>query len=150
MLIFLSQFVLGIGNTLYYALGQAYLDDNTHRSNTPLVLSYAISLRMFGPVLGFFLGFVSLNMFIDPTKTPIITKTDPRWLGAWWFGWIILGASMICSAAVIGLFPKHLPKKKEVTNDKEAQEYLRSSELKIEVCKECDKETVKDVAHVKG
>lgn len=49
VLIFLSQFVLGIGNTLYYALGQTYLDDNTKKTNTPLLLSYAFSLRTFGP-----------------------------------------------------------------------------------------------------
>lgn len=49
ILIFLSQFVLGIGNTLYYALGQTYLDDNTKKTNTPLLLSYAFTLRTFGP-----------------------------------------------------------------------------------------------------
>ena len=49
VLIFLSQFVLGIGNTLYYALGQTYLDDNTKKTNTPLLLSYAFTLRTFGP-----------------------------------------------------------------------------------------------------
>lgn len=49
VLIFLSQFVLGVGNTLYYALGQTYLDDNTKKSNTPLLLSYAYSLRTLGP-----------------------------------------------------------------------------------------------------
>ena len=49
VLIFLSQFVLGIGNTLYYALGQTYLDDNTKKTNTPVLLSYAFALRTFGP-----------------------------------------------------------------------------------------------------
>ena len=48
-LIFLSQFVLGIGNTLYFALGQTYLDDNTAKTKTPLLLSYAFALRTFGP-----------------------------------------------------------------------------------------------------
>lgn len=38
VLIFMSQFVLGIGNTLYYSLGQSYLDDNSKKSNAPMVL----------------------------------------------------------------------------------------------------------------
>ena len=38
LLIFLSQFILGIGTTLYYGLGQAYLDDNTKKKNTPMLL----------------------------------------------------------------------------------------------------------------
>lgn len=38
LLIFLSQFILGIGTTLYYSLGQTYLDDNTKKKNTPMLL----------------------------------------------------------------------------------------------------------------
>lgn len=81
VLIFMSQFVLGIGNTMYYALGQTYLDDNTKKTNTPMMLAYAMSLRMFGPVVGFVLGYFSLKVYIDPTKTPLINNKDPRWLG---------------------------------------------------------------------
>lgn len=109
VLIFMSQFVLGIGNTLYYSLGQSYLDDNTKKGNTPLVLAYALSLRMFGPVIGFFLGYVTLNIYIDPTKTPLITNKDPRWMGAWWLGWVLLGSAMFIFAFLIGMFPKVLP-----------------------------------------
>lgn len=38
LLIFISQFVLGIGTTLYFSLGQTYLDDNTEKTNTPKLL----------------------------------------------------------------------------------------------------------------
>lgn len=37
-LVFLSQFVLGVGTTLYFSLGQTYLDDNTKKTNTPMLL----------------------------------------------------------------------------------------------------------------
>ncbi|XP_035914777.1 solute carrier organic anion transporter family member 74D [Anopheles stephensi] len=111
VLIFLSQFVLGIGNTLYYSLGQTYLDDNTKKTNTPLMLAYASSLRTFGPVVGFALGYFALKIYIDPTKTPIIDSSDPRWLGAWWLGWILLGVAMIIFALLIGMFPKEIPKR---------------------------------------
>ncbi|KAH8338694.1 hypothetical protein KR074_003486 [Drosophila pseudoananassae] len=110
VLIFLSQFVLGVGNTMYYSLGQTYLDDNTKKTNTPLMLSVAMALRMIGPVVGFFFGYISLNTFIDPSKTPLIDKKDPRWLGAWWLGWVILGTLMCLFSGLIGLFPKQLPK----------------------------------------
>ncbi|XP_067623992.1 solute carrier organic anion transporter family member 74D [Eurosta solidaginis] len=112
VLIFLSQFVLGIGNTLYYSFGQTYLDDNTKKTNTPLMLAVAMALRMIGPIVGFYLGYMSLNMYIDPSKKPIIDNKDPRWLGAWWFGWMILGTLMVLFSGLIGLFPKRLPKKK--------------------------------------
>lgn len=46
-----------------------------------MMLAYAMSLRMFGPVVGFILGYFSLKVYIDPTKTPLINNKDPRWLG---------------------------------------------------------------------
>lgn len=81
ILIFLSQFVLGIGNTLYYSLGQTYLDDNIKQRNTPQMLSYAFAMRMFGPIIGFGFAYLTMRIYIDPTKTPLITNDDPRWLG---------------------------------------------------------------------
>ncbi|XP_073826986.1 organic anion transporting polypeptide 33Ea [Musca autumnalis] len=134
VLVFLSQFVLGIGNTLYYSLGQSYLDDNTKKTNTPLMLSVAFALRLVGPIVGFFLGYVSLNMFIDPTKTPLIDNKDPRWLGAWWFGWMILGTLMIVFSGLIGLFPKELPKKAPVLRNSHVPHVLRHEELKTDEC----------------
>lgn len=82
LLIFLSQFVLEIG--IYYFLGQTYLDDNTKKGNSPLVLANALSLRMIGLAAVFLYGYFSLNAYIDPIKTPLIDNKDPRWLG-----WII-------------------------------------------------------------
>lgn len=35
---------------------QTYLDDNTKKSNTPLMLSVAMALRMIGPIIGFLIG----------------------------------------------------------------------------------------------
>lgn len=117
----MSQFILGIGNTLYYSLGQSYLDDNTKKTNTPLMLAYAYSLRMFGPMLGFVLAYVFLNMYIDPTMTPVIKNTDPRWLGAWWLGWIVLGIAMILISSLIGFFPRNMPKRGSAARSEEGE-----------------------------
>lgn len=38
LLVFFSQFILGIGTTLYYGLGQTYMDDNTKKKNAPMLL----------------------------------------------------------------------------------------------------------------
>lgn len=42
LFVFISQFILGIGTTLYYGLGQTYLDDNTKKKNTPMLLGKLI------------------------------------------------------------------------------------------------------------
>ena len=45
LLIFLSQFILGVGTTLYFGLGQTYLDDNTKKKDTPLLLGSYIQFN---------------------------------------------------------------------------------------------------------
>lgn len=115
-LVFLSQFVLGVGTTLYFSLGQTYLDDNTKKTNTPMLLGLTMALRTVGPAVGFVLGFACLSLYIDPSLTPVITKNDPRWLGAWWLGWLVLGIAMFLFAGLMAMFPRHLPKKNKVRN----------------------------------
>nr|CAD7575247.1 unnamed protein product [Timema californicum] len=166
ILIFFSQFVLGIGTTLFHSLGQTYLDDHTKKTNAPLLLEkvsphlrrrrveinfrknplsttdhdynldlpvigsivycennaldhaakevgMVLSLRMLGPAAGFAFSSFCLSLYIDPTLTPVIKPTDPRWLGAWWLGWLVLGALMIVFAFLISWFPRELPPKKK-------------------------------------
>ncbi|XP_066600830.1 solute carrier organic anion transporter family member 74D [Prorops nasuta] len=109
LLVFVSQFVLGIGTTLYYSLGQTYLDDNTKKKNTPMLLGLTFALRTIGPAMGFLMGYGCLSLYIDPSLHPVINKNDPRWLGAWWLGWIILGITMGMFAVLMALFPRDLP-----------------------------------------
>lgn len=65
---------------------------------------------MLGPAMGYSLASLSLKLFISPWLSPTITTEDPRWLGAWWIGWIILGAGLTINAFFISLFPKELPR----------------------------------------
>lgn len=116
-MIFMSQFVLGIGNTLYLSLGQSYLDDNTSQKRSAMVFAYALAMRMTGPIMGFVLTYFTSTVYIDPSLTPIIKYTDPRWLGAWWLGWIIIGLMMLVLAALIGMFPENLPRKVDDFDD---------------------------------
>ncbi|BES92194.1 Organic anion [Nesidiocoris tenuis] len=110
IILFLAQFISGIGGSLYYTLGVAYMDDNIKKSKTPALVSLSYFIRMLGPALGYTLSSLCLKFYISPTLTPKISNTDPRWLGAWWIGWLILGTLMFLSASLLGLFPKTLPR----------------------------------------
>lgn len=133
LLIFISQFVLGIGVLIFYTLGGPYLDDNIKKTKTPMVigkptkikmaflnrfifcifvtdLGITISMRLLGPTFGFLLGGFCLKIFISPLLTPTITVGHPQWLGAWWLGWTFLGTFMIFAAFLIALFPRELPR----------------------------------------
>lgn len=58
---------------------------------------------MLGPALGYTLASYCLQLYIAPSLTPTINNIDPRWLGAWWLGWIVLGALLTVAALFLGL-----------------------------------------------
>ncbi|XP_017886610.1 solute carrier organic anion transporter family member 2A1 [Ceratina calcarata] len=110
VILFTAQLVSGVGGSLYYTLGVSYMDDNIQKSKTPALISFSYFLRMLGPAIGYGLASFSLKFYISPTLTPTITTQDPRWLGAWWLGWIILAFLLFIFASIIALFPKTLPR----------------------------------------
>ncbi|XP_066600872.1 solute carrier organic anion transporter family member 74D [Prorops nasuta] len=110
VILFIAQLVSGVGGSLYYTLGVSYMDDNIQKSKTPALISFSYFLRMLGPAIGYGLASFALKFYISPTLTPTITTQDPRWLGAWWMGWIILAFLLFLFASVIALFPKTLPR----------------------------------------
>uniref|UniRef100_A0A1B6FLD6 Solute carrier organic anion transporter family member n=1 Tax=Cuerna arida TaxID=1464854 RepID=A0A1B6FLD6_9HEMI len=109
IILFMAHFISGIGGSLYYTLGVSYMDDNTSRSKSPILVSISFFMRMLGPVIGYAMASFCLNLFISPTLTPTINKRDPRWLGAWWIGWLVIAALLSVFACIIALFPKTLP-----------------------------------------
>ena len=38
-----------------------------------------------------------------------ISQKDPRWVGAWWFGFMIIGAAMLLWTLPVVLFPGKMP-----------------------------------------
>lgn len=79
-MLFGAQLVAGIGGELCRTLGLAYMDDNVKKSKAPALVSFSLFLFMMGPALGFSLASFSLNIYISPTLTPVITTLDPRYL----------------------------------------------------------------------
>lgn len=71
-------------------------------------LSYFI--RLLGPAAGYALASLSLKFYIAPELTPVITNTDPRWLGAWYFGWIFIALILLSFTVVMAMFPRELPR----------------------------------------
>jgi hypothetical protein len=86
------------------------LDDNIKKSKVPALISFSYFIRLLGPAFGYTLASVSLKMYIAPDHTPTITNEDPRWIGAWYFGWIVLGFALFIFVPIMAMFPKELPR----------------------------------------
>ncbi|XP_047468912.1 solute carrier organic anion transporter family member 74D-like [Penaeus chinensis] len=124
ILFFFSQFFVGIAISIFYSIGVTYLDDNISKKTYPVYYSVSFMLRILGPVLGFFVGGKCLSTWIDPKEVPALTTKDPRWLGAWWIGYLFIGSGLIFSGSLLFLFPRKLP----ATLRREAKRVLRQAE----------------------
>ncbi|KAG7216059.1 hypothetical protein INR49_007811, partial [Caranx melampygus] len=73
------------------------------------------STLVFGPACGFILGSLCTKFYVDAifidTSMLGITPDDPRWIGAWWAGFLLCGALLFCSALLMFGFPQSLPTK---------------------------------------
>lgn len=123
-ILFVANFINGFGYTAYYTIGAPYLDDNVKKKNSPLYFSAMGALRVFGPVLGFLLSSFCLKFYEDPFYDPGIDLNNPRWVGAWWMGFLILGVILLFFTLLLSLFPRRLPKRfrSEKTSKEKAEE----------------------------
>ncbi|XP_050689028.1 solute carrier organic anion transporter family member 74D-like [Eriocheir sinensis] len=107
---FLSLLGIGIGQTAAYNLGIPYIDDNIANQETPIYFAVTSGVRILGPTFGFVLGFVCTRLYVDPLADPGIEPTDPRWIGAWWLGLVVVAATLSLTSIAMFAFPRHLPR----------------------------------------
>lgn len=119
----LGQLLLGAGGTPLYTLGTAFLDDSvpTHKSSLYIGTGYAMSIL--GPAIGYVLGGQLLTMYIDAAvgESTDVTEDDPRWLGAWWIGFLLSWIFAWSLIIPFSCFPKHLPGTAEIQAGKTSQ-----------------------------
>ena len=53
-----------------------------------------------GPSFGFLLSAMTTKLYVDFDRVPVdqipdIEQFDPRWIGAWWLGFVISGPLLI-------------------------------------------------------
>ena len=108
-LVFFGIVLTGVGNCFFHTFGVPYLDDNMTHDTAPMWLSVMYVFRLIGPTLGFALASFCMKIYVIPNETPDFEEKDPRWIGAWWLGFPIIGACILILAIPLALFPERLP-----------------------------------------
>jgi hypothetical protein len=67
-------------------------------------------MRLLGPAFGYTLASFCLKIYISPYLTPVIDNKDPRWIGAWYIGWVFFACVLMLFALAVSMFPKELPR----------------------------------------
>lgn len=108
LLLVSCNFLTGIGTAVYYSAGTAYLDELIKRKNSAVYMAIMTVVRGCGPCLGFIVSALILAIYEDPFYSPGFADEDPRWIGAWWLGFVILGFLQLVFAVPLFFFPKRL------------------------------------------
>uniref|UniRef100_A0A158R5P2 Solute carrier organic anion transporter family member n=1 Tax=Syphacia muris TaxID=451379 RepID=A0A158R5P2_9BILA len=116
MILLFSQLLIGIGAAPLFTLGISYLDENVAQNRIAIYLGIYMAVSTIGPALGFIIGGQLLKIWGDIGRTDyrslgISGSTDPRWYGAWWIGFLVVGILSILSAFPLYGFPRELPEK---------------------------------------
>ncbi|XP_013915019.1 PREDICTED: solute carrier organic anion transporter family member 3A1 [Thamnophis sirtalis] len=112
-----AQVLLGIGATPVQPLGVSYIDDHVRRKDSSLYIGILFTMLVFGPACGFILGSLCTKIYVDAvfidTSKLDITPDDPRWIGAWWAGFLLCGALLFFSSLPMFGFPQSLTRRPE-------------------------------------
>ncbi|XP_074072980.1 solute carrier organic anion transporter family member 2B1 isoform X2 [Macrotis lagotis] len=113
-LMFLAQTLLGVGAVPIQPFGISYIDDFAHPSNSPLYLGILFAATLIGPGMAYGLGGLMLRFYVDIDRMPeggiSLTPKDPRWVGAWWLGFLVSAGAVTLTALPYFFFPREMPK----------------------------------------
>nr|XP_013227064.2 solute carrier organic anion transporter family member 2B1-like [Columba livia]XP_021139113.1 solute carrier organic anion transporter family member 2B1-like [Columba livia] len=122
LVMFIAQVLLGVGGVPIQPFGISYIDDFASERNSPLYLGILFSFTVIGPGVAFMLGSAMLRFYVDIDKVTRgevqLTNKDPRWVGAWWLGFLVAASLVALSAVPYFFFPQEMPK--EVVSGKES------------------------------
>ncbi|NXM92235.1 SO2B1 protein, partial [Oenanthe oenanthe] len=114
LVMFMAQALLGIGGVPIQPFGISYIDDFASERNSPLYLGILFSLTVVGPGVAFMLGSAMLRFYVDIDKVSTaevpLTSQDPRWVGAWWLGFLVAASLVALCALPYFFFPREMPK----------------------------------------
>ena len=95
----LAMVLIGCGGTPIFTLGTTYIDDHVPKESSSMYMGCMYSMVAFGLVCGFLLGGYFINVHENALGTgitpPDIFPGHPKWIGAWWLGFILLGILLL-------------------------------------------------------
>ncbi|KAG1688583.1 Solute carrier organic anion transporter family member 3A1 [Nymphon striatum] len=128
----LAQILIGCGGSPIFTLGTTYIDDHVKKESSSMYIGCIYSMVAFGLVCGYLLGGVLLsihhNILFFEASPMDIYPGHPRWIGAWWGGFLICGFLLLLVSIPFFSFPKSLDRDKKKVKEWEAK--LESIQLR--------------------
>ncbi|XP_070571305.1 solute carrier organic anion transporter family member 2B1-like [Ptychodera flava] len=120
ILILVAAILQGAGRNAGYALGMPYIDDNVSKIRSPMYIGTLYAVNVIGPIVGMPLSVQFIKRYVDFYRVDEITldidQRDPRWVGAWWMGYLLIGCLMLILALLMFLVPKRISSNRRPTH----------------------------------
>ncbi|XP_043943748.1 solute carrier organic anion transporter family member 1A2-like [Protopterus annectens] len=133
VVVLIGNLLRGIGETPIIPLGLSYIDDFAKEENSAFYVGIVQTVSVIGPLAGYMLGSLCAKLYVDIGYVNLddlsIGLQDIRWVGAWWLGFLVVGAVHFFTAIPFLFLPKSLPKEGEGSQD-----IVRKSEASTSVC----------------
>ncbi|GFR75410.1 solute carrier organic anion transporter family member [Elysia marginata] len=109
LILLAAQILIGAGSTPIMTLGITYVDNHVSKDKSPSYLACIHASSALGPVMGYALGALLLQYYVDTFFHEVpISPSSPRWVGAWWGGFIICGLLLLPLAPIFFAYPRVL------------------------------------------
>ncbi|KAL8617447.1 hypothetical protein ACOMHN_025759 [Nucella lapillus] len=108
LLILVAGMVLqGVSKTPRASFTTYYVDSNVPNVKTGFYMGVIIAVGILGPALAFALGGVFARMYVTLEDTDLHFR-HPRWIGAWWLGYLTFGTAACVLALPLVCFPRRI------------------------------------------
>ncbi|XP_048085385.1 solute carrier organic anion transporter family member 2B1 isoform X2 [Alosa alosa] len=128
-ILLLGQLLLGVGGVPIQPFGISYIDDFASKRNSPFYLGILFAVTVIGPAFGYILSALLLRFNVDIDKLSQddirIDRDDPRWIGAWWLGFLVAASFLFLSSMPYLFFPRTMPKQETTMNKPHSPELER-------------------------
>ena len=128
LLLLLGQVVIGLGASTLYSIGITYLDELVHPKYISFHLAIIYVVQVTGPAIGFGLGGVLLNIYVDPWVSTNLSESDPNFIGAWWLSFLITGILSLLISIPFFMYPRRLKDFDEIAKAR-IEEMARKGEV---------------------
>ncbi|XP_006628463.2 solute carrier organic anion transporter family member 2B1 [Lepisosteus oculatus] len=139
-IMFLGQLLLGIGGVPIQPFGISYIDDYASKRNSPLYIGILFAITVIGPAVAFLLGSFMLRIYVDIDKIPfdkiVLKNDDPRWVGAWWLGFLLAACLLALACIPYFFFPREMPEEQSTESTMETRNSVQEKNSRSDPLKE--------------
>lgn len=106
----------------------SYVDNNVKKTQTGKYIGIITSVSILAPSVSFSSATIFSRLYFTLEETDL-TPEDPRWIGAWWLGFLVFGCVSLIVMLPVMLFPRKLPGKNKRNEIPLKNEITRTNEI---------------------